>query len=344
MTRISAIIDSAERAYDLSTAGGQWLQEVVEALRPALDHGLGIFGWEYDARDFKSLVFTNPVFMGIPPELPAALVSCTTDPDTPASLTQRHYRTPAGPFSMSLGEQFAQYRPWRRFIYPLGVKDLIVINGVDANRRGSAISAPRRSVTRLSPERIALLQRFSGHLATATRLRRRFARAPQQAPGPSHPRVEAVLAPNGKVEHAKSDAKQRLLRESLARAVKSAERARGKLRRTEPNEALKIWRSMVEGRWTLSDHFESDGRRYILAYLNPPEAPPMKALTPFERQVLSCTALGKSNKLIAYELGVSLTAVSSALKRASTKCGAKRPRDLLAILDRVLEAPTAAED
>src|ERR1039457_2938734 len=138
VTRNSAVIDSTERAYDLHTPKDRWLLEVIERLRPALDSGLGIFGWLYDARDFRNLVFTSPVFLDIPEALPGALVNCSKDPGTPLSLTKMHYRTPAGPFSMSLGDQFAHYAPWRKYVYPLGIKDLLVVNGIDSNRQGCA--------------------------------------------------------------------------------------------------------------------------------------------------------------------------------------------------------------
>jgi DNA-binding CsgD family transcriptional regulator len=343
MSRDAAVIDSTERAYDLLAPKERWLHEIIEHLRPALDSGLGIFGWLYDARDFKNLVFTNPVFLGIPPELPGALVSCNQDPDTPLALVQMHYRTPAGPFSMSLGNEFANYMPWRKHVHPVGVKDLLVVNGIDANRMGCAISAPRRAVARISAERLALLQYLSAHLATAYRLRRRIEALSDTPPGPEHPRVEAVLTPSGRLEHASTLGRSREAKRALSLAVRAAERARGKLRRAQPEEAMRLWKSMVSGRWSLSDHFESDGRRYILAYVNPPEAPPVRTLSQLERQVLSCSALGKSNKLIAHELGIGMNTIGSALKRAASKLGASRPRDLVAIMDRVLVARVSEE-
>ncbi|MEO8903927.1 MAG: LuxR C-terminal-related transcriptional regulator [Polyangiaceae bacterium] len=343
MSKDSAVVDSTERAYDLSARGEHWLADVINHLRPAVDSGLGIFGWLYDARDFRNLVFTDPVFLDIPKDLPAALVACSQDPDTPLALTQMHYRTPAGPFSASLGTHFANYRPWKKYVFPVGVKDLLVVNGVDANRRGCAISAPRRNITRISPARQALLEHLSVHLATAHRLRRRIEAVSGERPGPAHPRVEAVLSSSGKLEHASSTGRSREAGQALSLAVRAAERARGKLRRTHPDEAMKLWKSMVSGRWTLSDHFESDGRRYILAYVNPPVAPPVRSLSELERQVLSCAALGKSNKLIAHELGITMPTVGSALKRAAAKLGAIRPRDLVAIMDRVLVAPVSEQ-
>jgi len=341
--RNSAVIDSTERAYDLNVPQERWLQDVIERLRPAFDGGLGIFGWLYDARDFKNLVFTRPVFLDIHQGLPAALMQCSKDPDTSLSHLQMHYRTPAGPFSMSLGNWFAHYKPWRKYVYPLGIKDLLVVNGIDSNRKGCAISAPRREITRITPERLALLQYFSSHLATAYRLRRRTESGAEGRPGPEHARVEAVLSPSGRVEHASTAGRRRDARHALSIAVRAAERARGKLRRAEPAEAMQIWKAMVADRWSLCDHFESDGRRYILAYVNTPEAPRLRVLSGLERRVLSCSALGKSNKLIAHEFGIPLSAVSSALKRAAAKLGAGRPRDLVALMDRVLAAPVSAE-
>jgi DNA-binding NarL/FixJ family response regulator len=84
----------------------------------------------------------------------------------------------------------------------------------------------------------------------------------------------------------------------------------------------------VAGRWTLLDHFDRDGRRYLLAHRNDPDAPDPRALTLRERQVVGYVALGQSNKLIAYELGLSASTVGVLLKTAAAKLGARSRTEL----------------
>jgi DNA-binding CsgD family transcriptional regulator len=70
---------------------------------------------------------------------------------------------------------------------------------------------------------------------------------------------------------------------------------------------------MVSGRWLLVDHVETDGRRCVLAHRNDPHVPDARGLTLRERQVLAYAALGHPNKVIAYELGLSISSISSHL-------------------------------
>lgn len=85
--------------------------------------------------------------------------------------------------------------------------------------------------------------------------------------------------------------------------------------------ALKLWRALIDGRWSLIDRFDRDGRRFILAHRNDLSGRSLRALTSRERQVASYAAMAHSNKLIAYELGISLGAVSTHLSAALAKLG-----------------------
>ena len=70
-----------------------------------------------------------------------------------------------------------------------------------------------------------------------------------------------------------------------------------------------------------ADRFESDGRTFLIAKPNPPRPPAVKRLTPRERAVVALAVLGRSNKLIAYELGLSLSSVGTYLQRAQRRLG-----------------------
>lgn len=56
-------------------------------------------------------------------------------------------------------------------------------------------------------------------------------------------------------------------------AVLSSERARGRLRRATPDEALRTWTALVRGHWTILEGVERDGKRLLFARRNPLGAP-----------------------------------------------------------------------
>lgn len=150
--------------------------------------------------------------------------------------------------------------------------------------------------------------RLAAHVGAAARLRR--------TPCPAAP---SVLTPGGKLEHGTTQTIA--ARADLATAAKSMDRARGKLRRVDPEAASALWRAMVRGEWSLVDWVDHDGKRFLLAYDNPVETARRQGLTERERQVVACAAMGHSNKLIAYDLGLSTGSVSAVLARAAKKLG-----------------------
>jgi DNA-binding CsgD family transcriptional regulator len=77
------------------------------------------------------------------------------------------------------------------------------------------------------------------------------------------------------------------------------------------------------------DHVESDGRRFVLAQENEPDDSSRAALSPREHQVLANAALGRSNKEIAYALGIGHSTVRVLLTRAAKKLGSKNRAELV---------------
>ena len=99
--------------------------------------------------------------------------------------------------------------------------------------------------------------------------------------------------------------------------------------RDEPGRSLEAWRPLVGARWTLVDTFERDGSRYIVARENEAGPPGLEVLTGRERQIVGLAALGRTNKEIAYALGLAHSTVRVLLLRASRKLGASSRADLL---------------
>ena len=82
-----------------------------------------------------------------------------------------------------------------------------------------------------------------------------------------------------------------------------------------------MWQALVAGRWTLIDRVERDGRRLFIARKNDPSVEKHHVLTTRERQIVGYAVLGHSNKLIAYELGISASTVAGYLASAANKLG-----------------------
>jgi DNA-binding CsgD family transcriptional regulator len=161
------------------------------------------------------------------------------------------------------------------------------------------------------------------HIAAALRLRA-FIR-----PTADDDDTEAVLTSSGKLLHATSRASSASARQSLVEAVHASETARGRMRRSSPDEALELWTSLVRGRWTLVDSAEHDGKRLLLARKNPLHRVGLIELERDEGDVAWLAAFGHSYKYIAYQLGVPISTVAGRLRRAMRKLRVRSRVELL---------------
>ena len=160
---------------------------------------------------------------------------------------------------------------------------------------------------------------------------------------PAAPRLVMVkvepLDPSDRFLHATSAAKEPAAREGLAEAVRRMELARGRLRRADPDEALALWQGLVDGTWSLVDHSDSDGKRYLLARRNEPGMRDPRALARHERAALAFAALGHQNKYISYLLGISVSAVAQNLRTAQRKLGLASRNELIQRFGPLVQPP-----
>lgn len=165
------------------------------------------------------------------------------------------------------------------------------------------------------------------HLAAALRLRTLVYPPADNTSGAGE--TEAVLTPGGDVLRATGAASSVGARASLAAAVRASETARGRMRRSSPDEAIGLWRALVQGRWTVLDSTDGGGKRILLARKNPLHGGNLLDLTADERDVAWLAAQGHSYKYIGYELGVPLSTVAGRLRRAMHKLRIRTRTELL---------------
>jgi DNA-binding CsgD family transcriptional regulator len=315
------LVEILEAAYRVEQSEEAWLGGVLDVARPSLDVGLGAMAYTYDASTptnmqlrFVSSRDALPALVEYFKASVARMPANWVETNYPSKRTQVIRDMPGWETFMSLPARLDENHV---------VDDVIGINGLDPSLVGSMLGAYSSRRYPLTPRARSTWNRIGTHLAASFRLQRALQAKVLSAP------TEAVLAPSGRVLHAEQPAQDRSTRDSLSEACQSIERARTRKGRADGEISLSLWRSLVAERWTLVDTYERDGKRYVVARRNDVRMPLPNALSPRERQALGFAALGDSNKLIAYELGISASTVGVLLYRAAQKLGCTSRVELL---------------
>ena len=308
-----------ESIYDLEQDTPAWISGILGQLRPWIADGLGLFGFTYSLSDADELVPGAFATMGCSTSMADVLPFAVTQIG-PEYVRDGYRSADAGATSEIPGWQGSVAAEMAR---QEGVADVWSINGRSGGTRGCVVAVNRRSGQLLPPKERRLFARTAEHLAAAYRLRERLRLMD------AIERAEAVIAPGGNVLHATGDAKRSDSLDALRTGALRMDRTRGKLRESNPVRAVVPWKGAMAARWTLLEHFDSDGRRYILAREKDPDRSRQAALSPREREVLVHAALGQSNKEIAYALGIAHSTVRVLLVRAARRLDARTRTDLV---------------
>jgi DNA-binding CsgD family transcriptional regulator len=344
------LVSVVETAYGLDADDAAWVRSVTEASVPFLDRGKGVYAFVFDAHDPARFQVDLLVKLDDAQVLPDLVVQWHRMLSADLVKTMYWGSTPLAPISerLGLGASLADHPAMQRFCRQLGIVDQMTVRAADPSYRGVAICTPLGEHVKPSRNDARTWTRLAAHVAAGLRLRRAL-----RANGDARTKTgafdaisgaDAILAPDGRCEHAASEAQSKSARESLREAVKRIDRARSKLRRKDPSEALETWRGLVDGRWSLVDTFDSDGRRYVVARGNSPDAPDPRALSAQERQVVGFAALGHANKEIAYALGIAASTVATHLTNAQRKLGASSRVDLVRAYRRLVEERSGEND
>ncbi|HJL15113.1 MAG TPA: LuxR C-terminal-related transcriptional regulator [Sandaracinaceae bacterium LLY-WYZ-13_1] len=307
-----------ESAYRLQDSLQGWLEAVVDRCEPALDEGLGTLGYlfEHTPRGVLVRAVTTRGSVGSAEQVRARTEGAPVD-----AMRVLLDRGDAVGSTCAVLEPFGLAAP---FLEALAAdtggraRDVVGLVAHDGEELGLVLGGARPERASVPAATARRWSRVLAHLGAGCRLQRRLLRAPA-AP-------EAVLTPDGRPVHLEPPARRGV--EGLRHAARQIDRARGRLRHS-PDEALAIWKGLVEGRWSLVDRFESDGRRFVLAHRNDPRLRDPRGLSPRERHVAEELGRGRTMQEIAYDLGVTPSAVGNAAARARRKLGARSLTELV---------------
>lgn len=320
------LLSVVEAAYRVDGTEEEWLKGVVDAAHPALERGLGVYGFLYDLpsvatqAQFGHVYGVNlPASYGRKAELISAGLKLL-----PQGMLEEIFSASFCNTTSSTGGQL--YDLIKAQAHVDGVYDNFSVNAIDPTGQGCTLISNLPKEYRAPLRTRARWGRISAHVAAGHRLQRRLTALRAKA---AEDTAEAVLSPSGKVEHAEEPAQSKEARADLRNAALAVERARGKLRRSAPDEALNEWQGLVAARWSLIDLFDHDGKRYLLARRNDASLEAARRLSSREQQVVAYASLGHHNKLIAYELGIAASTVGVLLHRASIKLGVKTRGELI---------------
>jgi DNA-binding CsgD family transcriptional regulator len=313
-----AAIEVIEAAYRSEGSTIDWLRAIAAAM-PARPHAMGHICLTYHLTPRRQLRFDEVVQIDTPADISA--VSRDAMESMPPEYVQATWLSL--PCGTARGGGPAQAREQtraalERYYGPFGIEDIVVVNGIDPTQQGVYVGALTAKEATLGRRERSTWSRVAAHLVSSYRLRRAQAGEP-----------EAVIGSGGRIEHAIADARATSAREALRDAALAIDRARSRRNGLDENDAVEMWQALVSGRWTLVDRIDSDGKRYFVARQNDPDVVRHHELTRRERQVVGFAALGHSNKLIAYELGLSTSAVAVYLDVAMEKLGVSSRADLI---------------
>jgi len=315
-----------EAAYAQGRSDQEWVQGLVEAARPIVDVGHGVCAYNYDASERGAVHLGAFAHAGGASDLEAKgrAFAASLTPDqigpfysaSPPTEVLRNLFRPRPSTAVSLAASFETLAKG-----PSVVMDAVGLRGHNPDARGCVISAPSTGPYRLPGRTRAALDRVALHIAAAHRLRQRQVSLDPLAG------AEAIFSTQGKLEHFASAGSPPAALQGAVEKRLMGQRVRAE----EPERALELWRALIAGYWTVVDHVDHDGKRFLLAQRNDVTLLRPTALDRNERMVALYASWGHSGKLVAYELGLSEAAVSAHLASVLRKLRLRSRADLVGL-------------
>lgn len=317
-----------ERNYEPKPDAPTWLRSMLPHVSSALDPdgiGLGYFMGAAGAIDLEILTAQ--------PEVEAAarwIVAKGFELTTPSELRALALAV-RKPGISSLLEVLGDIPSNRSAASPMYVGDSIAVVVPAAGQPPAVFATNTQHARALTDFDRTLWYRLAIHLSAAYRLIGREASADADD-------VEAVVAPDGKLLDLRGTDHGPEVPGILHDAALAMDRARTRRGRSDPLEALQLWQALLAGRWSLVEHFESEGRRFLLARRNDPAVSEPAGATRRQRQVLFYASMGLSNQEIGYALGLAENTISAHLASGLARLGLANRVELIRIANELVLA------
>lgn len=326
------ILDLVETAYATEVDGQEWLTRMNEIFASRFPNVVGWGGHVISRTSagpptFHHAVLTEvedamSVFGPMHENMDPAFAEAIFPTGTQCGFFSEHW------------ERVRGSRPWDaatlevvhgllEYLRLRGGDDLLFSYSYDHTGTGVLLAAIVAGKATLTGRVRSLHRRAAVHVAAGMRLRRALASLGD--------RSEAVFEVDGRVAHAEGRATDGAARALLQEAVGRVDRARTDAVRRDEVRALDLWQGLVEGRWSLIDRCDTDGRRYYVAMANPPGGIGERQLTESEAQVVAQVVAGEPNGMIAYSMGVTESTVAGHLRNAMRKLGARSRIELIRV-------------
>ncbi len=323
----AALVDLLENLYAFERTDEEWLSMSLSALGALCGDEHHYVGYFYDASNVEEFRVWNACTYNAGPEVGESFrtfMSLTTPAFLRATLRSLYVGS-------ARRTALAHLEPLLAERERLGWGDIYNINGLDPSGVGCLLTIGCREREFVVDHRWSnLYRRIATHLAAAFRYRRRFSALRGQSLEARVPGgAEAILDGSGRFVHAEGEAQSRAARERIRGAAAEIDAFRAARDRRLGREALDGWHPLIGARWTIVDHFEQDGTRYVVAQENQIEVAAFSMLTDRERQVVVHAALGHSDKQVAYALGISEPTVRVLIARAASRLGVRTRKELL---------------
>lgn len=314
-----------ETIYRVDLPQREWQRMVAEHVYERRGLGTGLLSYEFDASSGDGRVQVGTVVdlgaIGGFYNLMRPLHKRQVGPDYQAAVARGTHSGTTRETLRGAGVRNMQSSPIIRGIESIGYTDIWAVCSVNPDATGIAFAIPCTEEESMLPAGLSEeWTRVGVHIAASARLRRRLERG-------GYEEAAGVFSADGRADHLSSGAEAD--REALRQFIKAVDRARARLHRGKNEDLLSLWRGLVQGRWTVFDQVDTDGKHFVVVHENDPDAAGPRKLTRRETQVATYAAQGHTNKAIAYELGIARTTVATHLRTALSKLGLRRRTDLV---------------
>ena len=310
------LVSILESLYDVEQPLDAWAKAAMVSLQSSLhvDIGVGITVYELGDSPQVSVRYFDDI--GFPAGFAEIRRQQQLDPALQAEYRHgyEHVQVADVTSRIESPERAAYYASTR-------IRGVAALNACDPSLHGFAFYLCMSEPIRFSRKCWETLRRISAHMSTSYRLHRRL--------HDSRATPAAIFGAHGRLEHVERGALHDDTVSALTTAVASQRWARAPVGRNDPAAAIVAWKGMVDGQWTLMDHIDRTGRRFTHAIENAPRDRLGQPLSEREAQVVALAQMGRHNKLIAYELGISHATVRVLLARAARKLGVRDRQSLM---------------